>query len=322
LHGESFYRDKVERVYKELLETGIAEKDEGALVVFHREHPRFIKFPFIIQKGDGASNYGSTDLATALDHVERHHATEAIYVTDGRQQDHFEQLFLTVQKWFKKKNYPALDLRHVWFGTILGEDGKAIKTRSGDPIRLLELVDEAIHRAFALVSEKNPDMPEAQRREVARVVGIGALRYADLAQNRTSDYFFSWEKMLSFEGNTAPYLLYAIARIHSIFRKLEIEPGEQEENPADFSNPEEIALARKLILFPIALDQALLEFRPHVLCLYLYELAGLFSSFYTAHKVMVEEAPIRAKRILLCARTLLILETGLSLLGLETLEQM
>ena len=321
--GESFYRDKVEDVYRDLEKLGIAEQSEGALVVFHPEHPRFKKQPFIIRKSDGASNYATTDLATILYRIKEWSVDEIIYVTDGRQQDHFEQLFLTANKWFKQ--LPSIKkpiLRHVWFGTILGEDGKAIKTRSGDPIKLKDLLTEAIDRARIIVEKKNPDLDTNECDKIARVVGLGAVKYADLSQNRTSDYTFSWEKMLSLEGNTAPYLLYAVVRIHSIFRKLSIRPGQGEENASSPESNEEKALARQLLLFPSALEQATTDLRPHFICTYLYELAGTFSTFYNANKVMVEDSRVRARRLLLCARTLTVLETGLKLLGIETLEKM
>jgi len=321
--GESFYRDKVEDVYQGLEKSGIAEQSEGALVVFHPEHPRFKKQPFIVRKSDGASNYATTDLATILYRIKEWKAEEIIYVTDGRQQDHFEQLFLTANKWLQQlSGIDKAGLRHVWFGTILGEDGKAIKTRSGDPIKLKDLLAEAIDRARMIVEKKNPDLTTEERQRIARIVGLGAVKYADLSQNRTSDYTFSWEKMLSLEGNTAPYLLYAVVRIHSIFRKLSLRPGEGEESASSPETVEEKTLARQLLLFPSALEQATSDLRPHFICTYLYELAGTFSTFYNANKVMVDESHVRARRLLLCARTLTVLETGLDLLGIETLEKM
>ncbi len=322
--GESFYRDKVERIYRELTESGLAEESEGALIVLHPEHPRFNKQPFIIRKKDGASNYASTDLATVLYRVENWKADEIVYITDGRQQDHFQQLFLTAEKWFRHQAYPLPELRHVWFGTILGDDGKAIKTRSGEPIRLREFLNEAVDRAYAIVKEKNADLAEDEMRQIAQVVGLGAVRYADLSQNRTSDYVFSWDKLLSFEGNTAPYLLYAVARIHSIFRKAGVLPETPEtaNQAGELETPEEIALARKLLGFPSVLSLATNELRPHFLCTYLFELAGEFSTFYNASKVIVEEPEIQARRLVLCSRTLAILETGLHLLGIPTLQRM
>jgi arginyl-tRNA synthetase len=324
--GESFYNDKLERVYRELTETAppIAEVSEGALVVFHSEHPRFKTQPFLIRKADGASNYGSTDLATALYRAEHFKADGIVVVTDFRQGDHFEQLFLTVKKWFAAKSYRLPELHHVTFGAVTGEDGKALKTRDGGVIKLKALLDEAEERAFAIVNEKSPELPEAERREIARVVGIGAVQYADLSQNRSSNYVFSWDKMLALDGNTAPYLLYAVARIHSIFRKLAVTPGDAstESLASALETPAELALARKLAKFPDAIRLAADTLRPHFLGLYLYELAGEFSAFYTADKVAVDDPTVRARRLLLCARTLVTLETGLHLLGLRTITRM
>ena len=322
--GESFYNDKLDRVYRELAGAQIAEVSEGALVVFHPEHPRFKTQPFLIRKADGASNYGSTDLATALHRAEHFKVDGIVVVTDFRQGDHFEQLFLTVQKWFSAKKYRLPELHHVTFGAVTGEDGKALKTRDGGVIKLKALLDEAEERAFAIVAEKNPDLPEAERREIARVVGIGAVQYADLSQNRSSNYIFSWEKMLALDGNTAPYLLYAVTRIHSIFGKLSLSPSDAtlESTASALETPAELALARKLVKFPDAIRLATDSLRPHFLCLYLYELAGEFSAFYAADKVAVDDPAIRARRLLLCARTLVTLETGLHLLGLRTLTRM
>ena len=327
--GESFYNDKVDRVYRELREAAIAEDSEGALVVFHDEHPRFSRNaerpnPFMVRKADGASGYASTDLATALYRTEHFDAHGIVIVTDFRQSDHFEQLFLTVKKWFAAKGYRLPELHHVTFGAVTGEDGKALKTRSGDVIKLKALLDEAVERAFAIVSEKNPDLPESERQEIARIVGVGAVQYADLSQNRSSNYVFSWDKMLALEGNTAPYLLYAIARIHSIFRKAGTTPGAPDPQAAatQFETPTELVLARKLTKFPDAIRLATETLRPHYLSLYLFELAGDYSSFNNADKVLVDEPAVRARRLLLCARTLLLLETGLHLLGLRTLTRM
>ena len=247
-----------------------------------------------------------------------------VIITDFRQADHFEQLFLTVKKWFAAKQYRVPELHHVSFGAVTGEDGKALKTRSGDVIKLKALLDEAVERAYAIVSEKNADLPEAERREVSRIVGIGAVQYADLAQNRSSNYIFSWDKMLALDGNTAPYLLYAVARIHSIFRKAGVAPGEPATETAAtaLTTPTEITLARKLVKFPDAIRLAGDTLRPHYLSLYLFELASDYSSFNNADKVLVDDPEVRARRLLLCARTLLVLETGLQLLGLRTLTRM
>ena len=321
--GESFYNDKIERVYRELTECGLAVESEGALVVFHPDHPRFKTQPFIIRKSDGAANYATTDLATILYRFEQFNSRKAVYVVDSRQRDHFEQLAATAEKWFACKQRPKPLIFHVDFGTVLGENGRPLKTRDGENIKLKELLDEAEERAFALVTEKNPDLPEAERRDIARAVGVGAVQYADLVQNRSSDYVFSWDKMLSLEGNTAPYLLYAIARIHSIFRKAELDAAAP---PAAGATPPEtaaeLALARKLVKFADSVRIAVETLRPHFLCIYLYELAGEFSVFYNADKVITDDPAVRARRLLLCARTLLVLETGLHLLGLRTLRRM
>ncbi|MGB0744891.1 MAG: arginine--tRNA ligase, partial [Opitutales bacterium] len=325
--GESFYRDKVDRIYSELTDIGLAEESDGALVVWHDEVKKFSRhnerpYPFNIRKKDGASNYATTDLATILYRVEEFKADEVVYLTDARQQDHFQQLFLTTEKWFKAKDYPLPEMSHVWWGTILGADKKPFKTKSGESIKLQELLDEARERAFTVVTEKNGELPEEERRMIADAVGLGALKYADLSSNRTQDYVFDWERMLSFEGNTAPYLLYAVARINSIFRKAELDPDAPVEGASALETDAEQALARKLMGIVNALELTLNDLRPHFLCTYLYELAGTYSTFYNADKVMVDDSAIRARRLLLCARTRTVLKTGLELLGIETLEKM
>ena len=322
--GESFYNDKVERIYAELSEAGVSSPSEGAQVVFHPEHPRFKTQPMIVRKSDGAANYATTDLAAILYRSEHFGASSILYVVDKRQADHFEQLFLTARKWFAQRGWAVPKLEHVDFGTVLGEDGKPLKTRAGDHVRLTDLLDEAVQRAYALVTGKSPEFPEDERRRIAEIVGVGSVQYADLSQNRSSDYLFSWDKMISLEGNTAAYLLYAIARIRSIFRRQGVECGDPAaESGADaFQTPGEIALARRLVKFADALRLALESLRPHFLCLYLYELAGEFSTFYNADKVIVADPVARARRLLLCSRTLLVLETGISLLGIRTLERM
>ena len=322
--GESFYNDKVERVYRELTDCGLAQESQGALVVFHPEHPRFAKQPFIIRKKDGAANYASSDLATALHRSEHFKVDGAVYVIDFRQSDHMDQLFLTVQKWFEKTGRKLPQLEHVDFGTVLGEDNKPLKTRSGEHIRLKDLLDEARERAFQLVSGKNPDFPEAERRAIADIIGVASVQYADLSQNRSSDYVFAWDRMISLEGNTAAYLLYAVARIRSIFRKAGLDAATPPVGDATApATAQELSLARKLVKFPDAVQLATSNLRPHFLGLYLYEVAGEYSTFYAADKVIVDDPAVRARRLLLCHRTLIVLETGLHLLGLRTdLERM
>ncbi len=255
--GESFYNDKLEPIYRELAGCGLATESDGAQVVFHPEHPRFKTQPFIIRKSDGAANYATTDLATILYRTEQLHATDVLYVVDKRQSDHFEQLFLTACKWFGQTGRPLPRLRHLDFGTVLGENGKPLKTKSGDNIRLKELLAEACERSYQLVTAKNPELPEAERRAIAHIVGVGSVQYADLSQNRSSDYVFSWDKMISLDGNTAAYLLYAVARIHSIFRKLDLAAGTcRGVRSNSVRNAAELALARKLVRFPDALGAA------------------------------------------------------------------
>ena len=214
------------------------------------------------------------------------------------------------------------------FGSVNGEDGKALKTRDGGTIRLKTLLDEAQERSYQLVTGKNPDFPEAERRAIADLVGVASVQYADLSQNRSSDYIFAWDKMISLEGNTAAYLLYAVARIRSIFRKSAgiekpTEAGESFRGATAPETPQELALARKLVKFSDAVQLATNTLRPHFLCLHLYELAGEFSTFYAADKVIVDDPAVRARRLLLCHRTLVELEAGLHLLGLRTdLERM
>ncbi len=322
--GESFYNDKVDRVYRELSDLGLAEESEGALVVFHPEHPRFNKQPFLIRKRDGAANYASTDLATLLYRAEHFHADASIYVIDSRQSDHCEQLFLTAKKWFEQTGRKLPRLEHTAFGTVLGDNNKPLKTRSGENIKLRDLLNEATERAARLVAEKSAELSADEQATVAAIVGVGSVQYADLCQNRSSDYVFSWDKMISLEGNTAAYLLYAVARNHSIFRKLKVDPADESAFAAAdaLESPTELALARKLTKFPEALRGAVGPLRPHVLCLFLYELAGEFSAFFNADRVAVDEPAVRARRLRLCARTLLLLETGLHLLGLRTLTRM
>jgi len=320
--GESFYRNQVHEVYQGLSKHNICQEDDGALVVFHPEHKRFAKQPFIIRKSDGASNYATTDLATLSYRQKEWQTEQIIYVTDGRQRDHFEQLFLTAEKWFNadKKTLPTLS--HVWFGTILGDDNKAIKTRDGQPIKLIDLLEEAIRRAADMVRQKNMELPEEEVQRRAKVIGLGAVKYADLSQDRTLDYVFSWDKMLAMQGNTAPYLQYAVARISSIFRKVERSTDDPFSQARPPESDAERKLSRKLLFFPLALKQATRELKPHFLCTYLYELATEFSSFYNQEKVMIDDVEAKELRLLLCASTQSVLKTGLNLLGIDTLAEM
>ena len=320
--GESFYRDQVKEIYSVLQKHEICTENQGALVVFHSEHKRFAKQPFIIRKSDGASNYATTDLATLAYRKKEWGAEHIIYVTDGRQRDHFEQLFMTVKKWFQVERMECPTLSHVWFGTILGKDNKAIKTREGQPVKLMKLLLEAIDRAKKMVQEKNPDLQEKEVERRAKIIGLGAVRYADLSQDRTLDYVFSWDKMLALQGNTSPYLQYAVARIHSLFRKVGKTRSDLTKTSISPQSDSERKLARKISFFPLAIEQTTKELKPHTLCVYLFELATEFSSFYNQEKVMTEDQDIQNLRLFLCAKTQIVLELGLEILGIETLEQM
>jgi arginyl-tRNA synthetase len=319
--GESFYNPRLQPVVNELREKGIARESEGAFVVFFENNPQLKNHPALIQKSDGAFNYAATDLATIVYRIATWNPNEAVYITDGRQQLHFQQLFSAFRLWQPEAK---IKLSHVWFGSILGEDGKPFKTRSGETVRLAELLDEAEERAFKVVSEKNSELPEDKRREIARVVGIGAVKYADLLPNRQTDYVFSWDKMLALNGNTAPYLEYAYARIRSIFRKGNTQDAalETRDSGIRLSAPEEIAIARHLLNFGLVLEAVAEEYRPNFLCNYLYELAGLFMRFFENCPVLKSEGEVRASRLILCDLIARVLKQGLDVLGIETLEQM
>ena len=327
-YGESHYNARLEFLVQDLMAEGIARESEGAVVVFFDDIPQLKGHPLIIRKRDGGFNYATTDLATLEFRLNTWRPNEIIYVTDGRQQLHFQQVFAVFRKWQQanseiRTQNSGLKLAHVWFGSILGEDGKPFKTRSGETVKLADLLDEAEERAFKIVSEKNPELPEAQRREIARVVGLGAVKYADLLPNRQSDYVFSWDKMLALNGNTAPYLQYAYARIRSIFRKAEAESASRKPQTAiSLAAPEEIALVKHLLNFGLTLEAVAEEYRPNFLCNYLYELAGKFTAFYENCPVLKADNATRTSRLALCDLTAQVLKKGLETLGIETAEQM
>lgn len=338
--GESFYNDRLPGVVKALLDAGIARETEGAIAVFsdgtlpQKEDPFIVTEkggvfrdnPFLIRKSDGGFNYATTDLATLQYRKEHFHADKVIYVTDSRQQMHFAQLFATEKRWNL-----GLNLQHVWFGAILGPDKKPLKTRDGGTVKLRALLDESQERAEKIITEKEAEravregenfVPKAeeQRRDLAQVVGIGALKYADLAQNRNLDYVFNWDKLLAFDGNTAPYLINAYVRIRAIFRKLGAEAPKVDR--LVLAEEAEIALAKKLLDFGDSLTLAADEYRPHYLCVYLFELAGLFHKFYEHCPVLISEGETKTSRLVLCSLTAQTLKTGLALLGIKTVEQM
>ena len=340
--GESFYNPRLKSLVEELLAQDIARESDGAMAVFFDDLPQLKKHPALIRKSDGGFNYTTTDLATLAYRLETWHPDEIIYVTDARQQLHFQQVFAAFRKWQERGLYSIRSgeavpnplrvgtarvpkLAHVWFGSILGEDGKPFKTRAGDTVKLADLLDEAEERAFKIVSQKNPELPEPQRRNIARVVGLGAVKYADLLPNRQSDYVFSWDKLLALNGNTAPYLQYAYTRIQSIFRKAETSPAAPKQSEGgnnELRAPEEIGLAKHLLNFGLTLEAVAEEYRPNFLCNYLYGLAAKFTAFYENCPVLKADAPTRASRLLLCDLTARVLKQGLEALGIETIEQM
>ncbi len=333
--GESFYNPWLGEVVADLLARGIARESEGAVGVFSdgllppKEDPflvnrdgEWIADPALVRKSDGGFNYTTTDLATVDYRLKTWSPDEIVYVVDDRQSGHFKKLFLIFVRW-KPDAAKTTKLVHVGFGKILGDDGKPFKTRSGDTVKLGDLLDEAEERAFKIVSEKNLEMPEAQRKEIARVIGLGAVKYADLLPNRQSDYIFSWDKMLALQGNTAPYLQYAYARIKSIFRKA--EAGDFKSGISNFKleTTEEFALAKHLLNFGLTLEAVAEEYRPNFLCNYLYELAGKFTSFYENCPVLkADDAATRDSRLALCDLTARVLKQGLDVLGIEVVEQM
>jgi arginyl-tRNA synthetase len=310
--GESFYNPELPRVVRELEERGVAEVSDGAVVVWDRT---LNDDPFIIRKSDGGFGYATTDVATIEYRVNQWHADAIWYVVGAPQQLHFQQLFGLAHR----LGY-AIDLQHVAFGSILGEDRKLMRTRSGESVPLRSLLREAIDRAAAIVAEKSPDLSEEDRLAIGRVVGIGAVKYADLSQHRMTDYIFSWEKMLSLQGNTAPYLQNAYVRCRSIFRKLPVSfvaPG-----ALRLREKAELDLAKKMLLFPDVVPAILDGFKPNILANYLYELAAVFHVFYETCPVLSAETPVRDTRLMMCDIFSRLLATGLGLLGIEVPEKM
>lgn len=316
---ESAYNTDLPNVITDLSDKGLLTKDQGAQVVFLDElkNKDDKPFPVIVQKSNGGYLYATTDLAALRYRQNTLNADRIIYFVDARQNLHLESVFIIAKKsGFVTEN---MQLQHCAFGTMMGEDGKPFKTRTGGTVKLVDLLEEAEQRAFDLVSQKNPDLDEEERHKIAHNVGIGAVKYADLSKNRTSDYIFSWDNMLSFEGNTAPYLLYAYARIQSIFRKVE------DFNAAatlQLTEPAEQQLAIKLLQFEESLEVVTKDGTPNTLCLYLYELAGDFMSFYEACPILKADDAVKNSRLKLAQATAKTLQTGLDLLGIETLERM
>ena len=313
--GESFYNDRLPGVVERLLKSGIAEISEGAVCVFFRDIPELADKPCIIRKRDGGYNYATTDIAT-VDYRINDLKAETIWIVTGAPQIlHFKQIFEIA----RREGYKA-DFRHITHGSILGEDRKLMKTRSGENVPLRDLLDEACDRARKIVEEKNPDLSDTDKTDIAQKIGIGAVKYADLSQYRLTDYVFSWDRMLSLQGNTAPYLQNAYVRIRSIFRKA----GETQTNSDMLllADPAEINLAKRLCQFAEVVPQVLNDFRPNILANYLFELANSFHTFYEACPVLKSEEPTRGSRLALCDLTGRVLQRGLDLLGIQVPEKM
>ncbi|MGB2119651.1 MAG: arginine--tRNA ligase [Porticoccaceae bacterium] len=321
--AESSYNDDLDNVINELVAQGLAQESEGAKVVFLDElaDKNGDPSPMIVQKSGGGFLYATSDLACLRHRVGQLQADRILYFIDARQSLHMKQVFITG----RKANFVPehVSLEHHAFGTMMGADGKPFKTRSGGTIKLADLLVEAIERAQVLVSEKNPELASDEVKDIARKVGIGAIKYADLSKTRTNDYIFDWDAMLSFEGNTSPYLQYAYTRIRSIFRKAGIVP-EGFSAPVSVQQPQEKTLALKLLQFNDVLDQVAADCYPHSLCTYLYELASAFMTFYELCPVLKDgvDSATQQSRLQLCALSAATLAQGLDLLGIEVMEKM
>ncbi len=313
--GESFYNDRLPGVVERLLKSGLAEESEGAICVFFRDIPDLADRPCIIRKRDGGFNYATTDIATIDYRIQDLGADTVWIVTGAPQQLHFRQIFEIA----RREGYTA-DLRHITHGSILGEDRKLMKTRSGENVPLRDLLDEAVVRARKIVEQKNPELDDAEKGVIAQAIGIGAVKYADLSQYRMTDYIFSWDRMLSLQGNTAPYLQNAYVRIRSIFRKA----GEDFRPPNELAltEPAELLLAKRLAQFAETVPPVLNDFRPNLLANYLFELANAFHAFYEACPVLKADESARGTRLALCELTARTLQCGLDLLGIAVPEKM
>jgi arginyl-tRNA synthetase len=323
LMGESAYNDLLPQVITRLDALGLLQQSDGADVVFP---PGYTNrdgdpLPLIVQKGQGGFNYATSDLACVIDRVERIGADLLLYVVGAPQAQHLSMVFDVARMagWLKD----PVEAVHVSFGSVLGSDRKMLKSRSGDPLKFIDLVTEAVARADEAIAAKNPELPADERARVARMVGIGAVKYADLSTDRVRDYVFDWERMLSFDGNTAPYLQYAHARICSIFRRAGIDRASVASTTLSVVEPQERDLALKILGFESAILDTLERYSPHRLCTYLYELATAFTAFYEHCPVLkADDDAIRASRLALCDLTARVMNRGLGLLGIDAPEQM
>ncbi|EBO5439886.1 arginine--tRNA ligase [Salmonella enterica] len=321
--GESLYNPMLPGIVADLKAKGLAVESEGATVVFLDEFKNKEGDPMgvIIQKKDGGYLYTTTDIACAKYRYETLHADRVLYYIDSRQHQHLMQAWTIV----RKAGYvpDSVPLEHHMFGMMLGKDGKPFKTRAGGTVKLADLLDEALERARRLVAEKNPDMPADELEKLANAVGIGAVKYADLSKNRTTDYIFDWDNMLAFEGNTAPYMQYAYTRVLSVFRKADIDEQALASAPVIISEDREAQLAARLLQFEETLTVVAREGTPHVMCAYLYDVAGLFSGFYEHCPILsAENDAVRNSRLKLALLTAKTLKLGLDTLGIETVERM
>lgn len=321
--GESLYNPMLPAIVEDLKKQGLAVEDEGALVVYLDEfkNKEGEAMGVIVQKKDGGFLYTTTDIAAAKYRYETLKADRALVFSDTRQSQHMQQAWLIT----RKAGYvpDSFSLEHKNFGMMLGKDGKPFKTRTGGTVKLADLLDEAIERATVLINEKNTNLSDDEKAAVIEAVGIGSVKYADLSKNRTTDYVFDWDNMLSFEGNTAPYMQYAYTRIRSIFNKADVNPTALAEAKIQLSDEKERALAIKLLQFEEAVQTVGKEGTPHVLCAYLYELAGVFSSFYEHCPILnAEDESVKLSRLKLASLTEKTLKQGLELLGIKTIEKM
>ena len=314
--GESFYNDRLSGVVERLLKSGIAEISEGAVVVFFRDIPELADKPCIIRKSDGGFNYATSDIATVDYRITELKRDTVWYMVGAPQTLHFKQIFEIA----RREGHQAVDFRHIPFSNVLGEDRKLMKTRSGENVPLRQVLEEACARARKIIEEKNPNLADAEKVDIARTIGIGAVKYADLSQYRMTDYVFSWDKMLALQGNTAPYLQNAYVRVRSIFRKA----GEETPKIDKFvlNEAAEVTLAKRLCQFAEIVPQVLNDFRPNILANYLFELANSFHAFYEACPVLRSDEPVRSSRLALCDLTGRVLQRGLDLLGIKVPEKM
>lgn len=326
--GESAYNDALGPLVEDLLAKGIARESEGAVCIFSdgfhkpqndpflvQRDGSWVPVPAIIRKADGGFLYATTDLATLDYRIANFHADSIWYVVGAPQDKHFKQIFD-----IERMRGVSGDFRHVAFGSILGKDRRPFKTRSGDTVSLQDVIDEAVSRAAKVIEEKNPSLPEEEKAHIAKAVGIGAIKFAELSQNRLSDYIFDWDKMLSLSGDTAPYLQNSYVRVRSIFRK--VDADETQAAKVQLTEDAEIHLARMLVRYSETVPATLDDCRPNILAAYLYDLARAFHSFYEACPVLRSEGEVRSSRLILCELTARVLKQGMGLLGIEMVERM